>query len=82
MMSLLGLSNKLSLLTASYLDDAEDKAAFVETCRRIYELAKSEFHRFLAVDDNAAATIYAALTGNTTILDLLYPYNSDFVNRI
>ncbi|KAB5578830.1 ankyrin repeat-containing domain protein [Coniochaeta sp. 2T2.1] len=81
-MGLLHLPNELILLITSFLDDANDKAAFLKTCRRVYEVAKSDLCRLLAVDQHANVAIHAALTGETAILDLLWPYNPRFVKRL
>ncbi|OIW23775.1 ankyrin [Coniochaeta ligniaria NRRL 30616] len=80
-MALVDLPSELILLTASFLDNAKDKVAFEETCRRVYEVTKGDLFRFLAVREHANTAIRAALAGDTVILDLLWPYNPRFVNR-
>lgn len=80
-MGILSLPNELLLMITSCINNLNDEAAFLRTCRRVYEVASPGLYRYLAVDEYANVAIRAALTGETAILDALWPYNSNVVNR-
>jgi ankyrin repeat protein len=81
MMALPHFPTELLLLVASYLETVEDKLALAATCRRVRDATIYGLYRFFAVDRHANAAVWAALSGDTTVLDALWPYNPRLVNR-